>query len=769
MNRVRAHIPEPCYKFQACLRLGSVDQVCCRATSLRPMLQHSNQKLFTLGKNRPRCWSQMRRGALTDGSKQRLPVGASHKALHPKRFKGISKEKKEAAKAFDAAKIFLGQDPVNFDIDDFDPVEIRASASTLDEFVASMRKQSWAAKGTGFKHVQQAKGKFQARVTLLGRTQSLGVYVDAEEAAKAADAARIFVGQDPVNFDLDDYDAVEIKASASTIGEYSAGVRMNTRKNATGHRFKMIFKLKSGKYRAHLPIHGKSKHLGVYMEAEEAAKVVVATKIFLGQHPVNFDIDDFDPVEVRASASTINEFIASMKRPRKKHKPDGTTKLKSVKSSRSFKLAPGPAKHHSQYKQNQSQMKSQERFMQWRAASASSKGHAVLPCVTTKEAAKAVDAARIFVGQDPVNFDLDYYNTVEIRASASTIEEYTAGVRMENRKNAKGNRFRYISKQKSGEYKALLPINGKQKHLGIYTYAEEAAKAVDAAKIFLGQNPINFSVDDFDVENICTSASTLDEFIAGMKRPRKKHKHAGTRKQKSFGSSRFLSVAKSADTKFKAYVLLHGKQVYLGHYSDENQAARAADTAKIYKDMGKLNFPEEEYNVADIKASASTFDDLVATSRRKARRVVSRKWHTLGFYTSWSSAATAVDKAFTFLGEEPRCLPQSQYDAHEIRASARNVQEFARRAKEHADRALREASHLVPGKSKGNMAWHGKYFQTRCCHDGNYLHLGCFVEKDDAARAIDMFLIYTGRYPAHFHLEGHYVGYNIKLFIKMSA
>jgi len=53
-----------------------------------------------------------------------------------------------------------------------------------------------------------------------------------------------------------------------------------------------------------------------------------------------------------------------------------------------------------------------------------------------------------------------------------------------------------------------------------------------------GQNPINFSVDDFDVENIRTSASTLDEFIAGMKRPRKKHKHAGTRKQKSFGSSR---------------------------------------------------------------------------------------------------------------------------------------------------------------------------------------------------------------------------------------
>ena len=45
---------------------------------------------------------------------------------------------------------------------------------------------------------------------------------------------------------------------------------------------------------------------------------------------------------------------------------------------------------------------------------------------------------------------------------------------------------------------------------------------------------------------------------------------------------RFLNVVKSADAKFRAYVMLHGEQVHLGHYSDENQAARATDTAKIY-------------------------------------------------------------------------------------------------------------------------------------------------------------------------------------------
>ena len=45
----------------------------------------------------------------------------------------------------------------------------------------------------------------------------------------------------------------------------------------------------------------------------------------------------------------------------------------------------------------------------------------------------------------------------------------------------------------------------------------------------------------------------------------------------------------------------------------------------LVQDTGMLNFPKEEYNLSDIKASASTFDDLVATSRRKARRVVSGK------------------------------------------------------------------------------------------------------------------------------------------------
>ncbi|KAA6425393.1 MAG: hypothetical protein FRX49_04886 [Trebouxia sp. A1-2] len=563
---------------------------CCyhHCFTTRHAAQHGSQKPFTLGKNRSSRWFQVQSGALTDGSKKRLPIGASDTALHPKRFQGVLKAK---------------------------------------------------------------SGKFQARLKVHRQIKYLGMYLDAEEAAKAFDAGKIFLGEEPVNFDIKHFDPVEIRASASTIDEFAAGMRQQI-VAAKGKRFKYV-RQDCGKYRARVVIHGQGHGLGTYVDAEEAAK--------------------------------------------------------------------------------------------------------------------AVDAAMIFVGQDPPNFDLDDYNTLEIRASASTIDEYIAGLRMEHRENARGNRFWHMYKHKSGKYRAQLPIHGKPKNLGLYMTAEEAAKAVDAAKIFLGQDPVNFTVDDFDLVRIRTSASTLDEFIAGMKRPRKQRKPAGTRKQKSVGSSR-------------AYVLLNGGQVHLGHFPDESQAARATDTAKIYLDMGRLNFPEEDYNVADIKASARTFDDLVATlrreARREARRMVSGRWQydiqeheglwsaciylsgprqELGYYTSWSSAAATVDKAFTFLGEEPTCLPQSQYDADEVRASARNIQDFARGQRKHADRALREAGHLVPGKSKGIMAWRGKFFQAKCNYDGRYWHLGRFMDKDDAARAIDRFLIYTGRYPAHFPVDEYNV------------
>ncbi len=46
---------------------------------------------------------------------------------------------------------------------------------------------------------------------------------------------------------------------------------------------------------------------------------------------------------------------------------------------------------------------------------------------------------------------------------------------------------------------------------------------------------------------------------------------------------RFINVVKKPDAnKFRAYIVLHHKQVHLGYFPDEDQAARAVDVAKIY-------------------------------------------------------------------------------------------------------------------------------------------------------------------------------------------
>ncbi|KAL0020474.1 hypothetical protein WJX77_008829 [Trebouxia sp. C0004] len=140
----------------------------------------------------------------------------------------------------------------------------------------------------------------------------------------------------------------------------------------------------------------------------------------------------------------------------------------------------------------------------------------------------------------------------------------------------------------------------------LMTSTQHTQPARDSAAI--PPSPQLFDIDDFDLLEIRASASTLDGFIAGMTT------------QENAESSRAVHVIKKPDAnKFRAYIVLQNKQVHLGYFPDEDQAARAVDVARIYMDKGMSNFPKEEYNLPDIKASASTFDDLVASLRLEAR------------------------------------------------------------------------------------------------------------------------------------------------------
>lgn len=44
------------------------------------------------------------------------------------------------------------------------------------------------------------------------------------------------------------------------------------------------------------------------------------------------------------------------------------------------------------------------------------------------------------------------------------------------------------------------------------------------------------------------------------------------------------------------------------------------------QDLGAVNFPSEQYDVEGIKASSSTFDELVSSLRQQARRTNAGGW-----------------------------------------------------------------------------------------------------------------------------------------------
>jgi len=63
-----------------------------------------------------------------------------------------------------------------------------------------------------------------------------------------------------------------------------------------------------------------------------------------------------------------------------------------------------------------------------------------------------------------------------------------------------------------------------------------------------GQNPVNFDIDDFDLGEIRTSASTLDEFIGAKKQKNpgvKKQRHASVKEQKPAGMGKQQNAGSS--------------------------------------------------------------------------------------------------------------------------------------------------------------------------------------------------------------------------------
>ena len=83
------------------------------------------------------------------------------------------------------------------------------------------------------------------------------------------------------------------------------------------------------------------------------------------------------------------------------------------------------------------------------------------------------------IDRDPLNNTLGNLRVVTKQENAMN-----AGVRSDNSTGYKGVSYH----KRSGKYRAYIAINGKQKHLGLYTSADDAARAyATAARSYFGE------------------------------------------------------------------------------------------------------------------------------------------------------------------------------------------------------------------------------------------------------------------------------------------
>lgn len=265
-----------------------------------------------------------------------------------------------------------------------------------------------------------------------------------------------------------------------------------------------------------------------------------------------------------------------------------------------------------------------------------------VPCATQNDAALTFDKLALhFHGKRAIR------NYPDIEHTSDQIAEALAlAIQIKNRRPTSA--FWGVSFLK-GAFMASIWSKEKCVFLGKYAREEEAAIAVDKARVYLGINRdhLNFPDKILEYQNDPTGLKNWFDSL------HENHQRG----------VRYDSRIK----KYAANIKLNGKWICLGYYTDPIQAARIRDMGIVAHKINEvLNYPENEQ---EYQISAFSVIEAIINKRKRYRGVfynpkkrhyrasiaVNRKTHYLGSFKTEREAAIAYNKgAKLLLGDKAR-------------------------------------------------------------------------------------------------------------------
>ncbi|KAL0045144.1 hypothetical protein WJX82_009940 [Trebouxia sp. C0006] len=219
---------------------------------------------------------------------------------------------------------------------------------------------------------------------------------------------------------------------------------------------------------------------------------------------------------------------------------------------------------------------------------------------------------------------------------------------------------------------------------------------------------------------------------------------------------------KRIQNKFRAFLKVDERNVSLGLYSTEDEAARVVDEGHVYQGLAPVNFKNELYNddVACVAENVDQFAKLKrfqsrqfskaqTTSRFRGVRKRHDRWEcymhwkqhiTLGSYGSEEGAASVYDEACIYQYLDPVNFPDFPYDEDKIRQPA-DLSTFVEQKRKQAVQATKAGQSTrfigVTWSSRRSRWAVNLTLPTEQAGRSTCVFFGCFDTDEEAARVAD--------------------------------